>query len=192
MPSDDWQRAANIMVRRVLEVHGDARARALLAHNATVVALGDEFGWDGALRYDIAEREVWAIHPTHDIATKNNDTVQKIANRRLKALTAAVSAAPPPGASPAGRRPVVDGYFPPRKRARAAGGPPGSGGSAGHCFRCGRTGHYPASCFASTTAAGRPVASLLPRGAGGGNGDGERTPTGVGGRFLLTAIEMAA
>lgn len=172
----EWMTAGDAVAKLVCTYHGNARAVALEAHHHTVIGLAVKADWTAAFAYDVAEREMAAAQPVHDLGTPNQAhmnlaTTEYFARKEQKAnldamrqliqnanLRRPLPAGPPVADQPLCKRPhVLQGNI---------GGPQGDGGGArnhargGRCFRCGVAGHMPAACNAATTTTGRPTAAL--------------------------------
>ncbi|TFY61181.1 hypothetical protein EVJ58_g4672 [Rhodofomes roseus] len=157
----EWENVARAVVVTTRKYFGDDRADRLQQHHAWVARIAASLSWEVALEYDIREREAAAEDPTHDLSVYNDLLVSTIVNqislRSLSAAAAATTAASsvaPQAANPLKRpRLQVDSVAqPPRKKIAGS----------HRCFRCGCTGHLPGNCTSTTTAAGRPCASLAP------------------------------
>lgn len=147
------------------------RADAYAAHHKIVQGLAGTHSWSLALEYDIKQRTAIAEDPRVDISQLHADQVTII----LTDLAFSVS---PPRYTPYNSMGFNAYANPGAKRARdtftpmtrATGfdqlprRPRLAGPSSSLCFRCGQTGHLPASCTATRTIAGRPVASLASTG----------------------------
>jgi hypothetical protein len=139
----DWYASARAAEDRIRFYHGDVRATAFAAHHKLVMDLARSHNWDIAMEYDIQQRELVSLNPSHDLSSLDNSALTVIATR------AAISPSPAP--SPTKRPAPSEGSFhPPKKRQRS------------HCFRCGASGHFPADCKAEQTVSGRPTAKLAP------------------------------
>lgn len=168
----EWMTAGEAVVKLVRRYHGDARANALEAHHKTVIGLAVRTDWQAAFSYDVAEREMAAAQPEHDLGTPNQTRVNLVtteffARREQKASLEAMRQ----WAQNMGlRRPAPADHpvrdQPPPKRLRGPQGAAFGGGGArpngrgSRCFRCGAAGHLPATCTAATTTAGRAAAAL--------------------------------
>lgn len=143
----DWCGVAAAVEREMRRFHGDQRADALRSHHQLVLNLAARFGWAVAVEYDIEQRELAYIDKSHDYSTIDPTAVAAIVSRQ--ALQASRASHPAP--SPSKRRLPDDPAPSSPKKHRGI-----------NCFRCGAPGHLPASCSASTTSAGKPVAPLMP------------------------------
>lgn len=147
----DWIAASHVAEKRILFHHGGARADALAKHHAVVLELARSHTWDIAMDYDVQQRELVSLQPTHDISTLDLIALTLIATRP-RGNTAQPASASKPNSSPLKRSsPYSDnqsGHS--AKRARSC------------CFRCGGTGHLPQDCTAESTTAGRPPATIAP------------------------------
>ncbi|KAI0665642.1 hypothetical protein C8Q78DRAFT_544539 [Trametes maxima] len=157
----EWLAAGDAMVKLVRTWHGDARANALEAHHRTVTNFAVTTDWQAAFAYDIAEREMAAANPLHDLGTPNQRrlnfaTSEYLAKCNQKRLREELrirepplqDRRPPPGDSQLRKRPKLQGQS--------------FQGRTANCFRCGNAGHLPSSCTATVTITGRPVAPLAP------------------------------
>jgi hypothetical protein len=106
--------------------------------------LGRSHNWDIAMDYDVQQREVVSLNPTHDLSTLDIAALTIIATRPV------VHNLSLPTSSSLKRSSPSDNSLQPKKRQRS------------HCFRCGGPDHFPADCKAELTVSGRPVAKLTP------------------------------
>jgi hypothetical protein len=141
----DWHAAARAAEERIRFHHGDARASAFIAHHKLVMDLGRSHNWEVAMEYDIQQREVAALNPSHDLSSLDLAALTIIATRPI-----VYHHNPPPSSSPKRSTPPDSLPQTPRKRHRA------------HCFRCGGPDHLPADCKADVTVSGKPTAKLAP------------------------------
>lgn len=154
--------AADAVEPLVRKYHGDPRANALAMHHARIPKLAKQFGWPAARRYDILERENAVSQPTVDLGTYNHLRMQMVSAELSRAeLSAAAAQLVRQQTAPSTRRYQPQDSGPrdsgPQKRARTE-----MSTASGHCFRCGRAGHFPAKCTAHTTCTGKPCAPLSP------------------------------
>jgi hypothetical protein len=141
----DWHAAARAAEERIRFHHGIARAEAFAAHHKLVMDLGRSHNWDIAMEYDIQQREVAALNPSHDLSSLDLAALTIIATRPVMNISM-----PPSSSSPKRSAPSDNSSQAPRKRQRS------------HCFRCGGPDHFPADCKAELTVSGRPAAKLVP------------------------------
>ena len=140
----DWHAAARAAEERIRFHHGDARAEAFVAHHKLVMDLGRSHNWDTAMEYDVQQREVAALNPSHDLSSLDLAALTIIATRPAAHHV-------PPSSSPSKRSfPTEASSQTSKKRQRT------------YCFRCGGPDHFPAECKADQTAAGRPAATVAP------------------------------
>jgi hypothetical protein len=141
----DWHAAARAAEERIRFHHGEARAAAFATHHKLVMDLGRSHNWEIAMDYDIQQREVAALNPSHDLSSLDLAALTIIATRPV-----VHTYNPPPSSSPKRALVSENSSYPPRKRQRA------------HCFRCGGPDHFPAECKADVTTSGKPTAKLAP------------------------------
>ncbi|KAJ3508290.1 hypothetical protein NMY22_g16661 [Coprinellus aureogranulatus] len=67
----EWNIAARIAERKTAEHQSSGRAASLASHHDRVRDLTVTYTWPVALEYDIRQREIWAMNPTHDIGQLN-------------------------------------------------------------------------------------------------------------------------
>ena len=139
----DWYAAAKAAEACISIHHGETRVAALAAHHKLVMDLGWSHGWETAMEYDVQQRELAALHPTHDLSTLNTAALTIIATHPSPALPPQAPPTPPkcPAASDTWSAA-------PRKKPKAT------------CFCCGGSGHLPGDCQADSTAAGRRAAPI--------------------------------
>jgi hypothetical protein len=141
----DWHAAARAAEERIRFYHGVARAEAFAAHHKLVMDLRRSHNWDIAMEYDVQQREVAALNPSHDLSSLDAAALTIIATRPV---THHVT----PSSSPLKRGLPSESFQAPKKRQRS------------HCFRCGGADHFPGDCKADQTVAGKPTAALSPNG----------------------------
>jgi hypothetical protein len=141
----DWHAAARAAEERIRFHHGEARASAFVAHHKLVMDLGRSHSWEIAMEYDIQQREVAALNPSHDLSSLDLAALTIIATRPV-----IHHYNPPPSSSPKWNLPSDSLPQTPRKRHRT------------HCFHCGGPDHLPADCKAGVTISGKPTAKLAP------------------------------
>jgi hypothetical protein len=141
----DWHAAARAAEERIRFHHGDSRADAFAAHHRLVMDLGRSHNWDVAMEYDVQQREVAALNPSHDLSSLDMAAFTLIATRSVMHQVAP-SSSPPKRSFPSD---TLSSQAP-RKRQRS------------HCFRCGGSDHFPADCKADQTVAGKPTAAVAP------------------------------
>ena len=139
----DWHAAACAAEERICFHHGDACAAAFAAHHKLVMDLGRSHGWDIAMEYDVQQREVTALNPSHDLSSLDMAALTLIATHPVLHQSATLASSPSKRTLPAEN--FIQG---PKKWIRT------------HCFRCGASGHFPADCKADQTAAGKLTATL--------------------------------
>lgn len=161
-----WIPAAEIAVRELSNFHGAERAAALADHHPNVLRLVSSFSRPIMREYDIQQRNIWAGDPRHDISMMDHELLTVIAAKQMLALQRQQSASGSKRARDASER---DPSSSPRKRPAGNNFP-----QPMLCFRCGNTGHLPASCSASTTVAGKAAAPLM----GGAPSNSLRAPSG--------------
>ena len=122
----DWHAAAHAAEERIRFYHGNARAEAFVAHHKLVMDLSHSHNWDIAMEYDVQQREVVALNPSHDLSSLDMAALTLIATCPV---VHHVNLVP----SPTKRSIPPDGLAQtPRKRQRS------------HCFQCGGSEHFPA------------------------------------------------
>jgi len=142
----DWHAAARAAEERIRFHHGAARAEAFAAHHRLVMDLGRSHNWDIAMEYDVQQREVAALNPSHDLGSLDVAALTLIATRPVPHLVI-------PSSSPSKRSLPSEGLSQgARKRQRS------------HCFRCGGLDHFPSECKADQTLSGKPAAAVSPNG----------------------------
>jgi hypothetical protein len=139
----DWHAAACAAEERIRFHHGEARAAAFATHHKLVMDLGRSHNWDIAMEYDVQQREVAALSPSHDLGSLDMAALTIIATRPVSHQIAVSASSPSKRYLPSDS--LTQG---PKKRLRT------------HCFRCGASGHFPADCKADQTTAGKPTATL--------------------------------
>lgn len=143
----DWHAAACAVEDRIRVHHGGARALAFTAHHKIVMDLGRSHNWEIAMDYDVQQREIVALNPSHDLSSLDVAALTLLATRPVSQLIIS------PVSSPTKRSLPSDSLAQsPKKRLRS------------HCFRCGVSGHFPADCKADETTSGKPTAALAPSG----------------------------
>ena len=96
--------------------------------------------------YDVQQREVAALNPSHDLSSLDMAALTLIATRPVTHYVATSS-------SPSKRSlPVDTPSQVAQKRQRS------------HCFRCGGLDHFPFKCKADQTLSGKPTATVSPNG----------------------------
>ena len=141
----DWLGASKTAEDRIRAHHGETRALAFAAHHRIVTDLARLHNWAIALEYDIQQRELVVLSPSHDLSTLDQQALTLIVTRHI-IQTAQIQSS---GSSHSGlKRSAADAPpSTPRKQPRL-------------CFRCGFPGHFPDNCRAESTSAGRPTAPL--------------------------------
>jgi hypothetical protein len=139
----DWYVTSKAAEDRICFYHGTSRATVLAAHHKIVMDLGHSHNWEIAMEYDMQQRELVLLNPTHDLSTLNTAALTIIATCPTPAATMF------PPSSPSKRPLPVDAPSPaPKRRQRQC------------CFPCSATGHMPGNCCASATSHGRPPATI--------------------------------
>ena len=141
----DWHAAARAAEEWTRFHHGATRAEGFVAHHKLVMDLGRSHNWDIAIEYDVQQREVAALNPSHDLSSLDMVAFTIIATRPV---THHVT----PALSPLKRSPPSETFQAPKKHQRS------------HCFHCGGADHFPRYCKADQTVAGKPTAALSPNG----------------------------
>jgi hypothetical protein len=141
----DWHAAACAAEERIRFHHSEACAEAFASHHRLVMDLGRSHNWEIAMEYDIQQRKVVALNPSHDLSSLDLAALTIIATRPVLHSTSSLSSSSPKRSSPS----ESSAQFP-RKRLRS------------HCSRCGGTDHFPADCKAEVTISGKPTAKLAP------------------------------
>ena len=145
----EWQCAANIVLEAAIRYCSAARAAAIRKHHSIVAGIAAEFSWLHALEYDIASRKKVEVNPKHDIGSSNPSLITWVGARIAAKRTAEDSQTQ---AAPAKK---------PRFGSSSASHATSSNAASNtHCFRCGRSGHLPSACRATTTITGRPAATI--------------------------------
>ena len=140
----DWHAAAHAAEERICFYHGVIHAEAFIAHHKLVMDLGHSHSWEIAMEYDVQQREVVALNPSHDLGSLDMAMLTLVATRPV---VHHVNLVP----SPTKRSSPSDGPAQtPRKR------------QCSHCFRCGGSRHFPADCKSEQTVSGKPTATLVP------------------------------
>jgi hypothetical protein len=123
----DWHAAARAAEERIRFHHGEARAAAFIMHHKLVMDLGRSHNWEIAMEYDVQQREVAALNPSHDLSSLDLAALTIIATRPVVHTHNPLTSSSP-------KRAFVseNSSYTPRKRQRA------------HCFRCGGSDHFPA------------------------------------------------
>ncbi|KIM72053.1 hypothetical protein PILCRDRAFT_16477 [Piloderma croceum F 1598] len=140
----DWHAAARAAEERIGFHHGEARAEAFALHHKLVMDLGCSHNWEIAMEYDIQQREVVALNPSHDLSSLDLAALTIIATHPVSHNTTPSSSLPKRSA------PAESSAQFPRKHFRS------------HCFWCGGSDHFPADCKAEVTISGKPTAKLAP------------------------------
>lgn len=119
----DWQAASRTAEERIRAHFGDVRANALAAHHAIVMNIARLHNWAITVEYDVSQRELASLNPTHDLSSMDATTLTIIATRPTAPVPAGYSA----GASSPLKRgaPSEAALCSPRKR------------MCSHCFQCG-------------------------------------------------------
>ena len=141
----DWHAASRATEERIRFHHGDYRADAFAAHHKLVMDLGRSHGWEVAMDYDVQQREVAALNPSHDLSVLDTTALMIIATR----LSVQHTSTQPPSPLKRGFSSDNLSSHPPKKRSRS------------YCFRCGVPGHFPADCKAEQTSSGKPTAPVI-------------------------------
>jgi hypothetical protein len=141
----DWHAAAHAAEEHLKFHHGEARAKAFAAHHKLVMDLGRSHNWDIAMDYDVQQREVASLNPSHDLSSLDVAALTIIATRPVSLHVSNALASPVKRSLPSEGLSQA-----PKKRQRS------------HCFRCGASGHFPADCKADQTMSGKPTATLAP------------------------------
>ena len=141
----DWHAAARAAEEWTRFHHGATRAEGFVAHHKLVMDLGRSHNWDIAIEYDVQQREVAALNPSHDLSSLDMVAFTIIATRPV---THHVT----PALSPLKRSPPSETFQAPKKHQRS------------HCFHCGGADHFPSDCKADQTVTGKPTAALSPNG----------------------------
>lgn len=157
IPFPQYIQASKLVESKIKHLHGEPLAMAFAKHheNVSLLAALPGANWQAVLEYDMQQRESWsASHGKHDFTTLDWVLWNRICSM------AEFQRPAPPAAPPAAKRPAPVQYDTAvqAKRPRPATTRPAS--SSSHCFRCGRAGHLPQACQASTTLAGRAVAAF--------------------------------
>ncbi|KAF8220302.1 hypothetical protein L208DRAFT_1334725, partial [Tricholoma matsutake] len=90
----DWQAAACAAKECICFHHGDACAMAFAAHHKLVMDLGHSHTWDIAMEYDIQQREVAALNPSHDLSSLDMAALTLIATCPVSHQLATLSSSP--------------------------------------------------------------------------------------------------
>ena len=90
----DWHAAACAAEERIRFHHGDARATAFAAHHKLVMDLGRSHGWDIAMEYDVQQREVAALNPSHDLSSLDMAALTLIATHPVLHQSATLASSP--------------------------------------------------------------------------------------------------
>ena len=141
----DWLGAAKTAEERTRVYHGEARASVLAAHHGLVADIARLHNWSLTVDYDIQQRELVALSPSHDLSTLDQQALTIIATCHL---LQAVHSHPPSSSLTGTKRPAPDTLSSsPQKQPRL-------------CFQCGFAGHMPVDCKSESTSAGKPVTPL--------------------------------
>lgn len=149
----DWLTASRAVEERITFYHGANRGAAFVSHHKIVSELTSSHGWEIAQEYDIAQRELAAQNPAHNLTGLDTNALTLVATQAAARVALATQSLPHhTSTSPLKRSAPGDHSFgasqSPRKKARV------------HCFRCGHSGHLPGDCSAETTSAGKTVAPI--------------------------------
>ena len=141
----DWYAVSMAAEGHIREHFGEGRAAALVTHHKIVMDLGHSHNWDITMEYDISQREMVVLCPTHYIS------ILDVAVLAIIATCPSVKSMPQLflSASPLKRPFQYDHPTTPRKRSKHL------------CFRCGGAGHLPADCKADVTTAGTKTAPII-------------------------------
>lgn len=74
----DWLGASKAAEDRIRAYHGEMRATAFAAHHRIVTDLARLHNWTIALEYDIQQRELVALSPSHDLSTLDQQALTLI------------------------------------------------------------------------------------------------------------------
>ena len=64
----DWYTASVAAEGRIRDHFGEGRAAALVTHHKIVMDLSHSHNWDITMEYDISQREMVVLCPTHDLS----------------------------------------------------------------------------------------------------------------------------
>jgi hypothetical protein len=133
--------------------------KALEAHHAWVTQLGSSISWAVAVQYDIQQCGASASDPTHDLSTLDDIAVSLIsANITIASSTAALAHIPNQSPSKCPHPFPESAEHQPHRSYTPASYSPVGGQNC--CFWCGKSGHMPKNCLASSTKAGCALAPL--------------------------------
>lgn len=93
----DWHAAACAAEECICFHHGDAHAMAFAAHHKLVMDLGHSHTWDIAMEYDVQQREVAALNPSHhshDLSSLDMAALTLIATHPVSHQSATLSSLP--------------------------------------------------------------------------------------------------
>ncbi|VDC01640.1 unnamed protein product [Peniophora sp. CBMAI 1063] len=165
---ESWSHAATTVEDLFLEVL-PTRYSYIKSHHDYVrsIAAQPQYGWVVARLYDILVRRKAFADETYDLSTPNMILLGDVCNQHYRniavgAARAAVAAHAHSATSSPLKRTAgadFDEGGPKRKKANTG----SIAGSPTSCFRCGRAGHLPGTCTATTTIAGKPVANISSR-----------------------------
>jgi hypothetical protein len=79
----DWHVAAHAAEEQIHFHHGAGRAKAFAAHHKLVMDLGHSHSWDIAMEYNVQQREVTALYPSHDLSSLDMAALTLIATRLM-------------------------------------------------------------------------------------------------------------
>ena len=139
----EWYAATKAAAAHISIYHGKTHMVALAAHHKLVMDLGQSHGWETAMEYDVQQRELAALHLTHDLSMLDTAALTIIATCPSPAFPPQAPLTPP-------KHPATSDTWSaaPRKKPKAT------------CFHYRGSGHLPGDCQADSTAAGRWAAPI--------------------------------